>query len=159
MFQTELALDENGQCIVKDFFVGRYQYGGVRFLGNTNVAGLNLDALIAISDNEVVVYPDERKKPAVGKGLNKRAIITFDGVRPQYEEGVTPTKQDILDSGFEEILRARINAMDDAEFLEYNAESYQVSFTVKHFSKYKLLLTREDVTVRRHLDDQPTKVK
>ena len=38
-------LDENGDCIVTDFVVGRYGYGNVFFPGETNVAGLNLDEI------------------------------------------------------------------------------------------------------------------
>jgi nuclear pore complex protein Nup98-Nup96 len=141
-------LDGKGQCIVDDFYIGRYQCGGVQFLGSTNVAGLNLDALITISENEVVVYPDERKKPPVGKGLNKKAIITFENVRPQSTDDRPLSRDEIVESGFEEMLRARIaSTMEDAEFLAYKADTGQVSFIVKHFSKYKLFLTKDDVIV------------
>ncbi|OQV19111.1 putative Nuclear pore complex protein Nup98-Nup96 [Hypsibius exemplaris] len=148
--KSELELDEKGQCVVKDFFVGRYQCGGVRFLGSTNVAGLNLDALISIASSEVAVYPDERRKPPVGRGLNKAAMITFENVRPTYDDDSVLTREQILASGFEEILRARIETqMEDAEFVEYNADTCQLTFMVKHFSRYKLTLTREETVVPR----------
>lgn len=38
-------VDENGQCMVENFAVGRESYGNVMFEGMMNVAGLNLDAL------------------------------------------------------------------------------------------------------------------
>lgn len=43
----ELAdmLDDDGNCWVENFVVGRYGYGNVFFPGFTNVAGLNLDEI------------------------------------------------------------------------------------------------------------------
>ena len=43
----ELAemVDENGDCFVENFVVGREGYGNVFFEGITNVANLNLDEI------------------------------------------------------------------------------------------------------------------
>ena len=38
-------VDEKGQCLVKDFIVGREDYGEVKFLGETDVKDLNLDKI------------------------------------------------------------------------------------------------------------------
>ena len=36
---------KNEQCLVRDFVVGREGYGEVKFLGITDVYGLNLDEI------------------------------------------------------------------------------------------------------------------
>ena len=38
-------VDENGDCFIEDFTVGREGYGNVVFPGKINVAGLNLDKI------------------------------------------------------------------------------------------------------------------
>lgn len=38
-------MDENGECWVENFVVGREGYGNVIFPGKTNVSGLNLDEI------------------------------------------------------------------------------------------------------------------
>lgn len=38
-------VDENGDVIVGDFVVGREGFGMVKFFGEINVAGLNLDEI------------------------------------------------------------------------------------------------------------------
>ena len=38
-------VDEKGQCLVKNFIVGREDYGEVKFLGVTDVKDLNLDKI------------------------------------------------------------------------------------------------------------------
>lgn len=114
----------------------------------TNVAGMNLDKLVTINDKEVVVYPEENDKPPVGKGLNKKAVVTFENVWPMSSDMERVlSKQDIIDSGFEDVLRARVTAMGDADFLQYNVDSGQLSFSVNHFSRYKLVLTEEDTRI------------
>ena len=75
-------LDAEGNCNVENFTIGRENYGNIFFPGVTNVAGLNLDEIVFIRNKEVIVYPDERGKPEVGKGLNKKADITLDKVWP-----------------------------------------------------------------------------
>jgi nuclear pore complex protein Nup98-Nup96 len=75
-------LDADGNCNVENFTIGREDYGNIFFPGVTNVAGLNLDEIVFIRNKEVIVYPDDSKKPVQGKGLNKKAQITLDKVWP-----------------------------------------------------------------------------
>lgn len=42
---NELQLDLKGQCWIQDFIVGHKMYGNARFIGRTNVAGLNLKSI------------------------------------------------------------------------------------------------------------------
>ncbi|KAK8450285.1 hypothetical protein SEVIR_7G340584v4 [Setaria viridis] len=63
---------EPGYCSrVKDFVVGRHGYGSIKFLGETDVRGLDLESIVEFNNREVIVYKDDSKKPPVGEGLNK----------------------------------------------------------------------------------------
>ena len=46
-------------------------FGKIVFQGEVNVAGLNLDEIVFIRHKEVVLYPNEEKKPAFGEGLKR----------------------------------------------------------------------------------------
>ena len=71
-------LMDSGFCSrVQDFTVGRFGYGRVKFLGDTDVRWLDLDQIIRFGRHEVVVYGDEGAKPEVGQGLNKAVEVTF----------------------------------------------------------------------------------
>ena len=46
------------------------------FPGVTNVAGMNFDEIVFFRHKEVTVYPDDKGKPSLGEGLNKKAQVT-----------------------------------------------------------------------------------
>ena len=46
-------------------------YGSVFFCGVVNATGLNLDEIVHFRRKEVIVYPDDKNKPAQGEGLNR----------------------------------------------------------------------------------------
>jgi nuclear pore complex protein Nup98-Nup96 len=75
---SELAnlIDENGQCLVENFSVGREGYGNICFTSETDVMGLDLDSIVFIVRKAVEVYPDGTDKPQVGEGLNKPAVVS-----------------------------------------------------------------------------------
>ena len=68
--------------MVTDFTIGREAFGKIVFPGVVNVAGLNLDEIVFIRHKEVVLYPNEEKKPAFGEGLNRKATITVQKIWP-----------------------------------------------------------------------------
>uniref|UniRef100_A0A3Q2Y2C6 Peptidase S59 domain-containing protein n=1 Tax=Hippocampus comes TaxID=109280 RepID=A0A3Q2Y2C6_HIPCM len=100
-------VDDSGECVVDNFTVGRKGdgerdirerspplrmigrftqtvtrlalsgYGSIFFPGTVNVTGLDLDQIVHFRRKEVIVYPDDKNKPAEGEGLNRCA-----GVRP-----------------------------------------------------------------------------
>lgn len=70
-------------CIVPNFTIGRKGYGNVYFPDSFDIYGLNLDDIVYFRHKEVVIYPDDDKKPSVGQGLNRRAQVTLDRVWPQ----------------------------------------------------------------------------
>ena len=145
-------LDSEGNCNVENFTIGRENYGNIFFPGVTNVAGLNLDEIVFIRNKEVIVYPDERGKPEVGKGLNKKADITLDKVWPVIKSkcggsdggsgnssrsSETPSPEKLASMKYEEKLRRACDKLG-ARFVEYRPETGSWVFRVEHFSKYGL---------------------
>lgn len=149
-YYTQPSLDElrnyfneHGQCLLKEFTVGREHYGSVTFLGTKlNVAGLDLDRLgkeffsilfnsieriflrlVEIERRQVTVYPDDHDKPAEGEDLNCPAIISLLGVYPIDRSS---------SSGAEEVT-------DPERLIEMNYGNYLRGMTEKfqgHFINY-----------------------
>ncbi|RDY14304.1 Nuclear pore complex protein NUP98A, partial [Mucuna pruriens] len=139
---NELAAKERaepGFCShVKDFVVGRQGYGSIRFLGETDVRGLDLEALIQFNNREVIVYMDDAKKPPVGQGLNKPAEVTLLNIKcfdkktgHQFTEGPKIEK-------YKEMLKRKAEDQG-AEFLSYDPTKGEWKIRVNHFSVYKLV--------------------
>jgi len=135
----DLSLDSEGNCMVTGFTIGREGYGNIHYPGSINVAGLNLDDNVFIRHKEVIVYPDDSNKPALGEGLNRKALITLDKVWPNEKStGDTVRSPSRLRSmGYEEKLE-RASARLGARFIEYRPETGSWVFKVDHFSKYGL---------------------
>ena len=135
----DLVLDSEGNCMVTGFTIGRDGYGNIHYPGSINVAGLNLDENVFIRHKEVIVYPDDTNKPALGEGLNRKALITLDKVWPNDKStGDTVRSPGRLRSmGYEEKLE-RASARLGARFIEYRPETGSWVFKVDHFSKYGL---------------------
>lgn len=137
----ELAAKERaepGFCShVKDFVVGRQGYGSIRFLGETDVRGLDLESLIQFNNREVIVYMDDSKKPPIGQGLNKPAEVTLLNIKcfdkktgHQYTEGPKIEK-------YKEMLKRKAEDQG-AEFVSYDPIKGEWKIKVNHFSVYKL---------------------
>ncbi|KAK7269047.1 hypothetical protein RIF29_21762 [Crotalaria pallida] len=138
---NELAAKERaepGFCSrVKDFVVGRQGYGSIRFLGETDVRGLDIESLVQFNNREVIVYMDDAKKPPVGQGLNKPAEVTLLNIKcfdkktgQQYIEGPKIEK-------YKEMLKRKAEDQG-AEFVSYDAAKGEWKIRVNHFSSYKL---------------------
>ena len=126
-------------CIVPNFTVGRKGYGNVYFPDSFDVYGLNLDEIVHFRHKEVIIYPDDDKKPPIGQGLNRRAQVTLDRVWPQDKsrhEAITDPNR-LQEMNYEGKLR-RVSAKHDTRFLEYRPETGSWVFKVDHFSKYGL---------------------
>ncbi|XP_042286572.1 nuclear pore complex protein Nup98-Nup96 isoform X4 [Thunnus maccoyii] len=149
----ELAemVDENGECVVENFSVGRKGYGSIFFPGEVNVTGLNLDEIVHFRRKEVIVYPDDKNKPPEGEGLNRRAEVTLDGVWPNDKTTCTQIRspERLTDMNYEGRLE-KASRKQGARFLEYRTETGSWVFEVAHFSKYGLQDSDEE-------DDVPLK--
>ncbi|KAG6688088.1 hypothetical protein I3843_11G106400 [Carya illinoinensis] len=132
----ELAAKERaepGFCRhVKDFVVGRHGYGSIKFLGDTDVRRLDLEALVQFNNREVIVYMDDSKKPPVGQGLNKPAEVTLLNIKcfdkktgKQYTEGAKIEK-------YKEMLKRKAEDQG-AEFVSYDPIKGEWKFRVNHF--------------------------
>uniref|UniRef100_A0A8C8M4U7 Nuclear pore complex protein Nup98-Nup96 n=1 Tax=Oncorhynchus tshawytscha TaxID=74940 RepID=A0A8C8M4U7_ONCTS len=154
----ELAkmVDENGVCVVENFTVGRK--GQRVFHGEVNVTGLNLDEIVHFRRKEVIVYPDDKNKPAEGEGLNRRAEVTLDGVWPNDKTTCTQIKnpERLSEMNYEGRLE-NASRKQGARFLEYRPETGSWVFEVAHFSKYGLQDSDEDEEVPLKVD--PKKLK
>ncbi|XP_068663320.1 nuclear pore complex protein NUP98A-like [Aristolochia californica] len=143
----ELAAKERaepGYCRhVKDFVVGRHGYGSIKFLGETDVRRLDLEALVQFNNKEVIVYMDESKKPPVGQGLNKPAEVTLLNIKcfnkktgQQYTDGPNVEK-------YKDMLKKKAGDQG-AEFVSYDPVKGEWKFRVSHFSRYELGDEAED---------------
>nr|CAB3451274.1 unnamed protein product [Digitaria exilis] len=137
----ELAAKERGEpgyCNrLKDFVVGRHGYGSIKFLGETDVRGLDLESTVEFNNREVIVYKDDSNKPPVGEGLNKAAEVTLLNIKcvnkktgEQYHEGPRVEK-------YREMLMKKAEEQG-AEFVSFDAGRGEWKFRVKHFSAYGL---------------------
>ncbi|XP_033229340.1 nuclear pore complex protein Nup98-Nup96-like [Belonocnema kinseyi] len=126
-------------CVVPNFTVGRKGYGNVYFPDSFDVYGLNLDEIVHFRHKEVIIYPDDEKKPAVGQGLNRKAQVTLDRVWPHDKSRHEPiTDPHRLQEMNYEVKLRQVSAKHDTRFLEYRPETGSWVFKVDHFSKYGL---------------------
>ncbi|KAI3837185.1 hypothetical protein MKW92_028699 [Papaver armeniacum] len=132
----ELAAKERaepGFCSrVKDFIVGRNGFGSIKFAGETDVRKLDLESLVQFNNREVIVYLDDSKKPPVGQGLNKAAVVTLLNIKcfdkktgQQCMEGVKVEK-------YKEMLIKKAHDQG-AEFVSYDPIKGEWKFRVNHF--------------------------
>ncbi|XP_053400747.1 nuclear pore complex protein Nup98-Nup96-like [Mercenaria mercenaria] len=133
-------VDEDGNCFVEDFTIGREGYGSIFFPGMTNIANMNFDETVFFRRKEVIVYPDDDNKPEVGEGLNKRAEITLDCVWPRDKSIGTPIKSPEKLKAMRWQDKIEENSLKvGAKFIDYRPETGSWVFEVKHFSKYGLV--------------------
>ncbi|KAI3966146.1 hypothetical protein MKW92_043438 [Papaver armeniacum] len=132
----ELAAKERAEpgfsCRVKDFTVGRHGFGSIKFAGETDVRNLDLESLVQFNNREVIVYLDDSKKPPVGQGLNKAAVVTLLNIKcidkktgQQYLEGVKVEK-------YKELLIKKTHDQG-AEFVSYDPIKGEWKFRVNQF--------------------------
>jgi hypothetical protein len=118
---------------VNDFTVGLVDTGVVRFLGKTDVTGVDLDKIIEFTDRSVDIYPDEYgNKPDIGKSLNKPAEITLYHCWPRSKS----TRKRLTDPKSLENYSKKLNKRcreADCTFNSYSTETGTWVFTVDHF--------------------------
>ncbi|WCJ40414.1 Nuclear pore complex protein NUP96 [Euphorbia peplus] len=125
-----------GYCSrVQDFTVGRLGYGYVKFIGVTDIRGIDLDRIVKFYRHEIVVYEDETDKPGVGQGLNKAAEVTL-----------TLQKSGIVSNIVKKL--KQVTERQGANFVSYDPENAEWKFLVSHFSRFGLSDDdEEDITM------------
>ncbi|KAM6341324.1 nuclear pore complex protein Nup98-Nup96-like [Podargus strigoides] len=135
---ARLTNDRN-ECIVTDFTIGRRGYGSIYFEGEVNLTNLNLDDIVYICRKEVIVYPDDERKPPIGEGLNRRAEVTLDGVWPTDKTSrcLIKSPEHLAKMNYDRKLESAC-LKQGTQFMEYRPETGSWVFKVPHFSRYGL---------------------
>nr|GFA25600.1 nuclear pore complex protein NUP98A isoform X3 [Tanacetum cinerariifolium] len=132
----ELAAKERakpGFCRrVKDFTVGRHNYGSIKFLGETDVRRLDLESLVQFNHREVIVYMDETKKPPVRQGLNKPAEVTLLNIKCSDKKTGKHFTEGRRVEKYTEMLKRKAEDQG-AEFVSYDQIKGEWKFSVSHF--------------------------
>ncbi|KAJ0530707.1 putative peptidase S59, nucleoporin, nucleoporin peptidase S59 [Helianthus annuus] len=117
---------------VKDFVVGRYGYGSIKFLGETDVRKVDIETVVQFNNREVIVYMDDSKKPPVGEGLNKAAEITLLNIKCFDKKTGMQHMDGSKISKYTEMLKKKATAQG-AEFMSYDPVEGEWKFRVPHF--------------------------
>uniref|UniRef100_A0A8C2DJS7 Nuclear pore complex protein Nup98-Nup96 n=1 Tax=Cyprinus carpio TaxID=7962 RepID=A0A8C2DJS7_CYPCA len=143
-----LRVQHAGNCPSFFFFFFFAGYGSVFFSGEVNLTDMNLDEIVHFRRKEIIVYPDDKDKPPVGEGLNRRAEVTLDGVWPNDKTTCSQIKslERLTEMNYEGRLEAA-SRKQGARFLEYRPETGSWVFEVAHFSKYGLQESDEEEEV------------
>ncbi|CAK5111642.1 unnamed protein product [Meloidogyne enterolobii] len=135
----EALFDSKGICKIEGgLTIGRLGYGSVFWRGPIELQEpLDLDEIVHFRNKEVVVYPDESKKPEIGRGLNKPAEVSLENVWPIDPKTKMPIKDtdELIRMNFKGKLE-RLCARMDAHFVDYQPSRGVWIFQVEHFSKY-----------------------
>ncbi|KAL2335972.1 hypothetical protein Fmac_010418 [Flemingia macrophylla] len=121
---------EPGYCAcVPDFTVGRFGFGYVRYLSQTDIRGLRIDEIVSFHRHEIVVYSDENRKPAVGQGFNKPAevVLVLDSEILKSNQG----KECVLVNKLKQT-----NQRQGAQFVSFDFVTGEWKFLVEHFSRF-----------------------
>ncbi|KAL2900414.1 Nuclear pore complex protein NUP98A [Bienertia sinuspersici] len=119
-------------CRVEEFVVGRVGYGWVKFYGETDIRGLDLDSIIHFNNQEVIVYDDDNEKPPVGQGLNKAAEVTLLNIKCNNKKtGKQYISGKMVDDFIEKL--KRVTKKQGAEFVSYDPVKGEWKFSVQHF--------------------------
>jgi len=110
---------------VSGFRVGRAGFGEVRWLGETDVTGLDLDDIVSIEHGDVSVYRGQIERPEVGEKLNKPAVLVLEQILPP--DGISA-------EDFAEELNRMLESAG-ASSVDYNAVSGILKFIVPHFAE------------------------
>ncbi|KAJ0700954.1 putative peptidase S59, nucleoporin, nucleoporin peptidase S59 [Helianthus annuus] len=117
---------------VKEFVVGRYGYGSIKFLGETDVRKVDIETVVQFNNREVIVYMDDSKKPPVGEGLNKAAEITLLNIKCFDKKTGMQHMDGSKISKYTEMLKKKATAQG-AEFMSYDPVEGEWKFRVQHF--------------------------
>ncbi|MFH4983691.1 hypothetical protein AB6A40_010400 [Gnathostoma spinigerum] len=136
-----MARHNDGICHLNDgFTVRRLGYGSVFWPGPFDLSDIDLDEVVHFRQGEVIVYPDEDKKPPVGTKLNIPAEVSLERIWPRNRatKQITTDPTELERLGFRGRLE-RLSTKMGAVFKDYRPETGTWVFCVDHFSKYGYL--------------------
>ncbi|KAK8069642.1 hypothetical protein PG994_006258 [Apiospora phragmitis] len=122
---------------VVDFTVGRVNCGWVKFKVpvdlNTVDYGNLYENIVVFVVRSCTVYPNQAKKPAVGKGLNVPSLINLESSYPRASMSNKGRKGPSLAKHVD-----RLKRIPGTKFENYNIETGEWTFSVEHFTTYGL---------------------
>ncbi|CAN8098434.1 unnamed protein product [Discula destructiva] len=125
---------------VSDFTVGRHGVGYVRFKVPVDLNNVEVEripgGIVILDTRSCTVYPDDMRKPAMGKGLNVPSEISLLQSWPRNRDKRTGQP---IKSG--RLLEKHINKLKTNEgtaFVSYDPETGNWVFEVEHFTTYGL---------------------
>jgi len=113
---------------IQDFTIFN-EFGKIKFIGNTDIRGLNIDQIISIEKCKFSIYESYKNLPKFGTELNKLAIISLFNCFPKDLRKLTDAE---YLAKFEENLKEQ-TIKQGGEFIEYNSHKGIWTFYVKHF--------------------------
>lgn len=134
-----LKLPKDQRTRVQGFSVGREGCGFVEFDMPVDLTlTKNLDDIygniVHIELRSITVYPDQNKKPALGKGLNVPSTLHLENSWPRQKDKKTPLYES---SGprFQKHVD-RLRKVGGTEFVRYEKDTGTWVFKVPHFTTY-----------------------
>jgi len=131
---------------VTGFTVGRDGVGQVAFDVPVDLTNIDLDdifdKLVILNIRQATVYPDQSKKPPVGKGLNVPSTIKLENSWPRGKDKRNPSHEK-AGPRFQKHIE-RLSKVPDTEFKDYDKETGVWTFTVEHFTTYGLEYDEEE---------------
>lgn len=131
---------------VSDFTVGRDNVGHVRFKVPVDLTNINIEdipgRIVVFEARSCTVYPENMKKPPMGKGLNVPSEITLFQSWPRNVDKRTGLP--IKSGRTLEKHISKLKSSQDTTFISYEPETGTWIFTVEHFTTYGLDYDDED---------------
>ncbi|KAJ6007730.1 hypothetical protein N7540_011706 [Penicillium herquei] len=125
---------------VVDFTVGRQNCGQVTFNGPVDLTTVDINdifgSIVDIGLRKITVYPDELRKPAMGKGLNVPSTLRIENSWPRGRDKKKPspiTSGPLFDKHID-----RLQKVTDTTFVDYEIDTGTWVFEVPHFTTYGL---------------------
>jgi hypothetical protein len=113
---------------VPGFTVSHEKYGSITWLGDIDIRGIHIDALVVFGPQSCEVYPGDTHKPSHGKQLNRPADITLYECWPSGGPNVDSKRL----AKYENKLR-EYAATNNATFINYDRRRGHWTFNVGGF--------------------------
>ena len=125
---------------VSGFTIGRERCGHVVFDQPVDLTTVDLDNIYdniaVINIRSLTVYPNNERKPPLGKGLNVPSTITLENSWPRQRDRKSPSFEK-SGSRFNKHVD-RLRKVGGTEFVKYDEETGEWVFKVPHFTTYAL---------------------